>query len=58
MKSSTMLTKEMKEKIRQILTAEHMSSEESGSGEENEGRLLVVRPHPGDQMRHSQPLRA
>ena len=29
-----------------------MSSEESVSGEENEGRLLVVRPPPGDQMNH------
>ena len=45
MKSSTMLTEQMKEKIRQILTADHMSSEESGSGED-EGRQLVVRPPP------------
>lgn len=46
MKNSTMLTEEMKEKISQIMRAEHMSSEESGSGGENEGRVLVVRPPP------------
>ncbi len=44
MKSSTMLTEESKEKIQQIMTAEYMSSEESGSGDESEGRILVVRP--------------